>query len=216
MQSKCGVKHIEDVMDMVKEFNISQYGVVLCGSALMSQFGLRDNKDVDILLSEEDWNRVSSSIGINSASKVIRYRKVEAFKEIVPLFLNSSNIPTIRLANWAFQSLDSMIDWKIAMGREKDIADIDMIFSDHTVRRVMSMYIDLGDDFDEKVISGLAHYYRRMEGKRISGLRRVSRSGDEMIHVTFCGDAAAKDIRYSDAVCNIQEMLENIKPYKRC
>jgi hypothetical protein len=123
---------IEDIKNL--DLPYGEYSVV--GSAAMSVRGLREHKDVDILvtkslyekLKEKGWNVKQVRLDF----QVVEFGIFEASPDMVTLSNYKPDIQTIInnseiIDGIPFSNLQDVLDFKIAMGREKDLKDVELI-----------------------------------------------------------------------------------------
>ena len=102
----------------------------------MAAAGIREAKDIDLLVSEEVYERLKNSgwqkISKGPEDEPITY---DVFEAHTKWGFNSSYSPTLEyllatsteVEGIPFGSLLEVRKWKVASGREKDIADIKLI-----------------------------------------------------------------------------------------
>jgi hypothetical protein len=112
---------------------IEQYTVV--GSAAMAARGIREPKDIDILVTPELYEKLKETWVVKQVRpdfEVVEKGLVEASPimvtianydpDIYQVIKNSEIIDGV-----AFSSIQDVIDFKRAMGREKDLKDVDLM-----------------------------------------------------------------------------------------
>jgi len=127
-----------DIFKEIKNLNFPLGEYLIVGSGPLAARGIRDYKDVDILVTEnlynklieQDWKTVEID-GVNGRFKVLKNGKFEIDKR---LWCGSYKPDTDNLIKSAeiingvpFLPLKELIKFKRALGREKDLQDIKLI-----------------------------------------------------------------------------------------
>jgi hypothetical protein len=127
-----------NIFKEVKELNLPIGEYIVVGSGPMAARGIRECKDIDILVSEklynklvaEDW-RIVEIAGVTRKLMVLKKGLFEINKD---LKFGKYNPETQNLINNAeiingipFLSLPELIKFKTALGRQKDFDDIKLI-----------------------------------------------------------------------------------------
>jgi predicted nucleotidyltransferase len=119
---------------LIDKYNIPKNKVLIFGSSLLAVHGLRPNKDLDIAVTKDVFNSLSSKFTIGIASSGEKFltdkdHNIEIYYSLgVPelsfneLFKRADNID-----DYLFLSIPDMIAWKKKMGRPKDLEDIKLI-----------------------------------------------------------------------------------------
>ena len=132
-----------NVLNNFRTLGISKREVVLGGSASMALFGIRRNRDIDAIVTKKVWDGLEDNDRFKSkladpkreSSKYFYHTKVPAitlFEIDYPLgytaeeALKDDNI-SFEFEGFHFETLEHLIKWKKAMGREKDLVDIQLI-----------------------------------------------------------------------------------------
>jgi hypothetical protein len=122
---------------------LSKREVVLGGSSSMALFGIRPNRDIDAIVTKKVWNGLENNNLFKSkladskreSSKYFYHTKVPTitlFEIDYPLgytaeeALKDDNI-SFEFEGFHFETLEHLIKWKKAMGREKDLVDMELI-----------------------------------------------------------------------------------------
>lgn len=130
-------------------FPLGQYAIT--GSGPMGIRNLRKINDIDIIVSQELWDKLVKEYGVTKSKlnesieiqKIVISPEIEAFGESSFISFsfkknkidNNANDPTVTerikaaeiINGLAFESLEHNIYFKQKMGREKDLKDIEMI-----------------------------------------------------------------------------------------
>lgn len=127
-----------DIFEEVKKLNLPPGEYVIVGSGPMAARGIRRYKDIDILVTKkfykklikQGWKTVEIN-GVNGKFVVLKNGKFEADKrlcigdykpDIEAVIKNAEVINGI-----PFMRLEELIKFKTALGREKDLKDIELI-----------------------------------------------------------------------------------------
>jgi hypothetical protein len=120
---------------------------VIMGSSVLSLFGIRENDDIDIIVTNRLWNRMSSQFGKTyildrvdpgRESSTFFYHKdykdITFFKSFYPLHVNldrelklKNSQVYFKYGEYKFQTLEHLTIWKTEMGRPKDMKDVRVI-----------------------------------------------------------------------------------------
>ena len=126
------VKHI----DMLKNFGYPLNKMLIMGSGTLALYGIRSNKDIDIVSHPSIWKKVKKDrrlkprqIMNNDTAYETKNGELEFGNSLWPLdippFMAFRMAETVN--GFKFQSLKDVLAWKKKMGREKDAADIALI-----------------------------------------------------------------------------------------
>lgn len=125
----------QNLLDKVKGLNFSPGEYAIFGSAPMFVRGIRkEMHDVDIVVTKKLWEKMQSAPGwkletATSGDPVLRFEELELFGGWAPGEWDVDEL--IRTADMIdglpFVTLENVLRWKKAFGREKDLADVRMI-----------------------------------------------------------------------------------------
>jgi hypothetical protein len=133
---KINIMNTHTICSQVLDLNLplGQYAVV--GSGAMSVHGIREHKDIDLLVANElyrdlqdrGWKRKS----IRSDFEVIVSGIAEASPEMITYGTYNPDIHAVIqradiIDSVAFMQLADLVDFKTSLGREKDVIDIALI-----------------------------------------------------------------------------------------
>jgi len=127
-----------DIFEEVKNLNLPLGQYLVLGSGPMAARRIREYKDIDILVTEnlyeelvkQGWKTVEIN-GVNGKFKVLKNGKFEVDKrlwcgdykpDIEALIKNAEIINGV-----PFLQLSELVKFKTALGREKDLKDIELI-----------------------------------------------------------------------------------------
>ncbi len=119
---------------MTLELPIGEYAVI--GSGVMSAYGIRVHNDVDLVVTKELYEELKQkgwkTKMVTPNFEVIENGIFEASPEMITLpnyrpDINSMIKNADIIQNIAFASLNDVIDFKRALGRDKDLVDIQLI-----------------------------------------------------------------------------------------
>jgi hypothetical protein len=118
----------------IKELNIPLDKILIAGSATLSLYGIRENKDLDLSISKslfqihEKDKRFKHGVA-DSGSKILSYKHIDVhnnnwpFKESVEEELKNCLV----VNEYHFYSLYRLLEWKEIVNRPKDQEDIKLI-----------------------------------------------------------------------------------------
>jgi len=127
-----------DIFKEVKKLNLPAEQYLVAGSGPMAARGIRDYKDIDILVTEnlyqklieKGWNLVKIN-GVNGKFKVLKKGKFESDKRLWCGDYKPDTKTLIKKAEVIngvpFLPLAELIKFKKALGRGKDLKDIELI-----------------------------------------------------------------------------------------
>ncbi|OYX44197.1 hypothetical protein B7Y94_00095 [Candidatus Saccharibacteria bacterium 32-49-12] len=124
--------------DRVKALGISLGGVVVMGSGIMGELGIRESDDIDLMLEERVFEGLANHEGWRSIERdgreifVHDEYKVEAWRSWVApggsLVDFAAILPqTVVIHDVRFATLEYVREWKQWYNRDKDIADVALI-----------------------------------------------------------------------------------------
>jgi len=124
-----------DIIRKVKELNFPEGGYVVTGSGAMDTLGIREAKDIDLVVSpkvyeklkSEGWEEKFHDDGRTTLEKDI-YEVMLTWDDIN----NKANLPDLledaRIADGVpFVNVKRLMEWKKRKGREKDLRDVELI-----------------------------------------------------------------------------------------
>lgn len=124
-----------NIIQKIKELNFPKDQYVVVGSGIMNVLGIRESHDIDIAVTKELHQKLRES---GKWEENERYNRIFLNKDIYEIIpqLNWENYDTtIEEAIYSttiidgipFMNLEELIKFKTALGREKDIKDIELI-----------------------------------------------------------------------------------------
>jgi len=130
--------------DELDKLSLSQSEYALFGSAQLAVKGIRPSKDLDIIVTSELWESLTSKYLQYIKHHPIRLHlgNVEIFKD----WVNLSDKIDEMIANAEiidgipFVRMEYVLEWKRFMGRPKDIADISLIEKHFSRQRRSNAY----------------------------------------------------------------------------
>lgn len=127
-----------NIFEEVKKLNLPLGSYVVFGSGPMVVHGLREPKDIDLLVTPEIYDKLKTEgweeKEMRSGSSVLSNGVYEVYKDWNFLFMSNYNpdpqevIKNAEIVNGVpFAQLEEVKRWKQVFGREKDLADIKLI-----------------------------------------------------------------------------------------
>ena len=127
-----------NIFEDVKKLNLPLGEYVVVGSGPMAARGIREYKDIDVLVTEnlykkllnQGWKKVEIN-GVNGKFDVLKNGKFEVDKRLWCANYKPDTNQIIKNADLingvSFMTLLELIKFKTALGREKDLKDIELI-----------------------------------------------------------------------------------------
>lgn len=117
------MKHIEEL----KRLSLPKDDFAIFGSGPMAVRGIRENKDLDLVVTPTLWEDLKKKLPVSDDS-TIKIGNIEIFKEL-PIFDNTEELIDNAdiIDGFKFVKLNEVIKFKKALGREKDLKDIKLI-----------------------------------------------------------------------------------------
>jgi hypothetical protein len=125
-----------DIFDQVQSLNLPLGKYAVIGSGVMSAYGIRTHRDIDLVVTQDLYKELKKrgwqTKQINSDFEVVISGIAEASPKMVTLDKYQPNIESLIynadiIDGVAFTKLGDVVDFKKALGREKDINDILLI-----------------------------------------------------------------------------------------
>lgn len=125
----------EEIITKVKGLNFPEDSYVVFGSCPLAAFGIREANDIDLLVSEEiftelkenGWQELrKGSNDIPLVHDVFEAHNNWNFSSYNPTLKHLLTSATL-VDGVPFASLEEVRKWKVASGRSKDLADIELI-----------------------------------------------------------------------------------------
>lgn len=116
-------------VDELQALNLPQDSFAIFGSGPIAVRGLRDAKDLDIVVRKDVWDELAKKYPKNEKGTGLQIGNIEAFDQWSPWFDDPNMlIDTAEIIDGLpFVRLEHVVAWKKAMGREKDIKDLELI-----------------------------------------------------------------------------------------
>lgn len=126
---------MKNILEEIKKLNFPTNQYVIVGSGIMSVLGIRESNDIDIAVLPELHKKLCAD---NTWKQEERYKKIFLVKEsveIIPELSWGDYLTTTREAiesatvieGVPFLNLEELKKFKRALGREKDLKDIELI-----------------------------------------------------------------------------------------
>lgn len=122
----------------LKKLNLPSSNFVIVGSGPLAIKGIRDSKDLDIIVTPPLWNELIKKYKVSKNEWGVEILSINDFIEILnpkdSLFGNSKVVPVDDIFKNAdviygikFINLEHLKKIKVSMGREKDLDDVRLI-----------------------------------------------------------------------------------------
>lgn len=124
------------IIEEIKSLNLPRGEYIVVGSGIMSVYGIREHKDIDLLVSKRLYEQLKSlgweAKNLEGKFEYVSKGIVGASPEIITLpnykpTLEELLSKAVIIDSVAFTSFRDLIEFKQALGREKDLIDIDLI-----------------------------------------------------------------------------------------
>ncbi len=116
-------------IDELKALNLPDGSYAIFGSGPLAVRGIREAKDLDVLVRKDVWDELAKKYTRNVKGTGLQIGNIEAFCQWSPWFDDpDALIDTAEVIDGLpFVRLEHVVSWKSAMGREKDIKDLELI-----------------------------------------------------------------------------------------
>lgn len=139
----------------LKKLNLPTDKYAIFGSGPLAIRGIRDSKDLDIIVKASLWNELTKKYPEEN-ERLIKINSTEVYKDWSPWFSNTNELIDNAdiFDGIRFVKLRYLIAWKKAYNREKDKRDIQLIEKHLETGKVF--FIDFGLGFESKKIEDKA------------------------------------------------------------
>lgn len=124
------LKYINELNNL--DLDKSKFTII--GSSIMTIYGIRENDDIDISVTEDLFNEISYDtrfVEENYPNNIIsyRYKHISVFKGNFPMTKSPQQLidESIVIDGYNFISIETLIEWKELNGREKDKDDLKLL-----------------------------------------------------------------------------------------
>jgi hypothetical protein len=120
------MKYLEEL----KALNFPKDQFAIFGSGPLAIRGMRDNADIDIIVTDELWNELMEKYPENFANGYeIKFGNISAINDWKPWFEDNNELISGAdvIDGVRFVSLENVLKWKKALNREKDQKDIKIL-----------------------------------------------------------------------------------------
>ena len=143
----------------LKKLNLPVSEYAIFGSGPIAIQGIRDSRDMDIIVKENLWSKLIKKYPVlNTYKEIIKIGNIEIYKDWKPWFSNVNELIDHAdiINNIRFVKLKYVLDWKKAFGREKDKEDIQLIEKHQVYDNFRIFFIDFGLGYISKKIEDKA------------------------------------------------------------
>ncbi len=134
-----------NTLDQIKELNLPIGSYAVFGSSLLNLYGIRESRDIDIVCTQEvyeqfkikrDWKEVTGKNGEKCLHKDnysigVGWDCTPGYNPTTEYLIKNAEI----IDGVPFVKLEEIIKWKSIYGREKDLKDIELIYSSHFISK---------------------------------------------------------------------------------
>ena len=124
----------DSLLKDLKKLNLPKNEFAIFGSGPLAIRGIRDSRDLDIIVKPELWNNLAKKYKIEKfkvepKKQFIKIGEIEIYPDWLPWLKNTENlIDTADFINEVpYVKLKYVIKWKEMFNREKDKKDIELI-----------------------------------------------------------------------------------------
>ena len=124
----------KELIDKVKKLNFPLGKYALFGSAQMCLRGLRECKNIDIIVTSDLYTKLKfepiwNVAIVKSGSESLNFENIEIFRDWKPGDWNIKELidKAEKIEGVPFVRIENVLKWKQLMNREKDIKDIETI-----------------------------------------------------------------------------------------
>ena len=114
-------------LEELEKLNLPKKEYAIFGSGPLAVRGLRDSSDLDVIVKEELWEKLSKKYSLNKNGG-LQIGNIEVYNK----WLEDKNINHLidsaeKIAGYKFVKLEYVLAWKETMGRDKDKKDVELI-----------------------------------------------------------------------------------------
>jgi len=145
------IKNVQHLQNL-KTLPYPRSKMLIIGSGTLALLGLRKNKDIDIWVTEDLFQKVSQNNLFNKTvgkisgdvSYTTKDGKIEIFDRLSPLKdkVEEHLKRSIVVQGFYFQSPEDVLNWKKAANRTKDIHDIKLL-QNYLRQKVVERYLNV-------------------------------------------------------------------------
>lgn len=116
-------------VEELKSLNLPEGSYAIFGSGPLAVRGLREAKDLDLLARKNVWDVLAKKYPMNEKGTGLQIGNIEAFSGWLPWFEDPNTLidTAETIEGLPFVRLEHVVTWKRAMGREKDVRDLQLI-----------------------------------------------------------------------------------------
>ncbi len=113
-------------LDELKKLKLLKY--VILGSGALAVRGIRENKDLDVLVDEKTFEKLKKKYSLSDKG-AIEIGNIEVWSHFRPWFEDANLlIEDCDIINgFRFMKLKYLVSWKQWCGREKDLSDLKLV-----------------------------------------------------------------------------------------
>ena len=118
-------------LDELSLLNLPPGKFAIFGSGPMAIRGIREPKDLDIIVKQDVWTMLIGKYpeSLFSKSTCLKIGNLEVYKDWMELSdrINEMIDSAETIINFPFVKLKYVVEWKMQFGRQKDLKDIELI-----------------------------------------------------------------------------------------
>jgi hypothetical protein len=119
------VRHLNDFLFL----GIRKTESLLVGSATLALLGIRENRDLDVFVTELEYQRMAQNYHVIEDGNHIYFNEVSIYKDLpyLPYTFEQLLHRSILHKGFHFMNIDDVVELKTVLHREKDIKDLILI-----------------------------------------------------------------------------------------
>ena len=164
------IQHLEELTEVLKKYNISKDDICIVGSSVLSYYGLRINKDIDIIIKKNSRTKKFGNLNTFNISNNIECVKFhwlphpEISDDVI--IENSSYHFIDSDSGFKFVKLELVLAKKEYIRRDKDKNDIKLIrnyFFNHSFDKQLYNKVRYKKSILQKIKNRLRPYYKKLK-----------------------------------------------------
>lgn len=123
------MKLFDKLIAELKKLNFPNDSFAIYGSGVLAALGIRDCRDIDIIVKQTFWTALLNKFKDNFNGKSIELGNISIWNNYLPLKDKTDSLieRAIVINNIRYVKIEDLLRWKKAMKRDKDIVDIRLI-----------------------------------------------------------------------------------------
>lgn len=117
-------------LEELAELNLPTESYLIFGSSVLAVRDIRENNDIDVLITKELWAKLSKTLPINydDPGRPLQYKHISLFKDLRYLDKQERVFQDKEIIDGIpYMSLEHLLEFKRNVGRAKDLEDVELI-----------------------------------------------------------------------------------------